>query len=157
MVNFNLYFVFYIYKEKIKMQKLIDKYNTECSIKSTHANIIWKIGIILNSIIYCINVIGLKRNNYILLYFIIMIILFGVSQIVFVVDIGKRMGVSRSSKFFISLKYIRSVYKKIEEFQNQWIIKYCKYNKINTISKVQIIYQEIKRLRVKEKRVKLNI
>lgn len=72
------------------MQKLIDKYNAECAIKSTCANIIWKMGIILNSIIYCINVIGLKRNNYILLYFIIIIILFFVSQIVFVVDIGKK-------------------------------------------------------------------
>ena len=72
------------------MQKLIDKYNAECAIKSTRANIIWKMGIILNSIIYCINVIGLKRNNYILLYFSIMIILFVVSQIVFVVDIGKK-------------------------------------------------------------------
>ena len=32
------------------MQKLIDKYNAECAIKSTCANIIWKMGIILNSI-----------------------------------------------------------------------------------------------------------
>lgn len=138
------------------MQKLIDKYNAECAIKSTRANIIWKMGVILNSIIYCINVIGLKRNNYILLYFIIMIILFIVSQIVFVVDIGKKIGVRRSSKFFISLKYIRSVYKKIEEFQNQWIIKYCKYNKINTINKIQIIFQEIKSKREKSEVKYLN-
>ena len=138
------------------MQKLIDKYNAECAIKSTCANIIWKMGIILNSIIYCINVIGLKRNNYILLYFIIIIILFFVSQIVFVVDIGKRIGVKKSSKFLISLKYIRSVYKKIEEFQNQWIIKYCKYNKINTINKIQIIFQEIKSKREKSEIKYLN-
>ena len=98
------------------MRKLLNKYNTECAIKSNFANIIWKVGIILNSIIYCINIIHLKKSNYILLYFFIMIVLFFFSQLVFVVEIGKKIKVSKLSKYFISLKYMRSVYKKIDEF-----------------------------------------
>ena len=138
------------------MRKLLNKYNTECAIKSNFANIIWKVGIILNSIIYCINVICLKKSNYILLYFFIMIILFFVSQLVFVVEIGKKIKVSKSSKYFISLKYMRSVYKKIDEFQNQWIIKYCRNNKINTINKIEILIQEIRSKREKSKIKYLN-
>ena len=112
------------------MQKLLNKYNEECSIKSNHANIIWKAGVILNSIIYFINAVGLKKGNYIVLYFFIMIILFLISQLVFVIEIGKKLGVSKSSRFFISLQYMRNVYKEIEKFQKQWIVKYCKNNKI---------------------------
>lgn len=138
------------------MQKLLNKYNEECSVKSNHANIIWKAGVILNSIIYFINVVGLKKDNYIVLYFFIMIILFLISQLVFVIEIGKKLGVSKSSTFFISLQYMRNVYKEIEKFQKQWIVKYCKNNKINTISKVQIILQEIKNRKEKSEIKYLN-
>lgn len=51
---------------------------------------------------------------------------------------------------------MRSVYRKIDEFQNQWIIKYCKNNKINTIKKIEILIQEIRSKREKNKIKYLN-
>ena len=138
------------------MQKLLIKYNTECSIKSNHANIIWKAGVILNSIIYFINAIEFKRSNYIVPYFLIMIILFLISQLVFTIEVGKRLEVEKNSSFIINIKYIRNVYEKIEKFQNQWIFKYCKNNKLNTINKIEIIIQEIRNKKEKNEIKYLN-
>lgn len=130
------------------MQKLINKYNNECAIKSKYASYIWKVGIVLNTIIYFINTIGLKKNYYFMIFLLIMIGLFFISQLIFIIEIGKKIGMEKNN---ISLKYIKDVYKKIDEFQNKWILKYCKKNKINTVGKVELLIQEIKCKREKNK------
>ena len=130
------------------MKKLINKYNKECAIKSKYASCVWKIGTIINIIIYFINTIGLKKNYYFIFFLFTMIMLFIISQLLFVLEIGKKIGIKNNN---ISLEYTRNVYKKIDEFQNKWIRKYCKNNKINTVNKVELLIQEIENKREKNK------
>ena len=130
------------------MEKLINKYNKECAIKSKYASFVWKVGIIINIIIYFINTIVLKKNNYFIMFLFTMTVLFIISQLIFVIEIGKKIGIKNNK---ISLKYIRNVYKKTDEFQNKWILKYCNNNKINTVNKVELLIQEIKSKREKNK------
>ncbi len=43
-----------------------------------------------------------------------------------------------------SIQHIRFIYNKIDEFQKDWITKYCKKNKLNSIDKLNILRQELK-------------
>ena len=49
-------------------------------------------------------------------------------------------------------KYEKTTYQKLNEFQKNWISNYCKRNKIDNITKLEIIKNEIKNRR--ENRVK---
>ena len=77
------------------MQKLINKYNKECAIKSKYASIIWKVGIVLNIIMYFINAIGLKKSYYFIIFLFIMMVLFFISQLIFIFEIGKKIGIKK--------------------------------------------------------------
>ncbi len=45
------------------MQKILNEFNSNCGIKSNLANLIWKGGIIIDSVIYCICTIYLKKSS----------------------------------------------------------------------------------------------
>lgn len=66
------------------MDKLIEKYYNEVAVKSTFAIIIWKGGVIANTIAYIIFVFYYQKNWYIIWYFAIMILLLVVSYSIFI-------------------------------------------------------------------------
>lgn len=131
------------------MQKILNEFNSNCGIKSSLANLIWKGGIIIDSVIYCICTIYLKKSSYIPLYFIIMIILFIISHTIFIMKAAKEIGEKFYFKQLFNIKRIGIIYSKIDRYQKDWITKYCKKNKLNVINKLEIIIQEIRLKREK--------
>lgn len=127
------------------MQKLLEEYEKVGAIKSKLSNFIWKSGIIICSIIYCISVLNLKHNYYsILYYFIVIIMLFIVSEIIFIRKSAKKLNIEYRIVNICSLKYIREVYREIDIYQKKWITNYCNKNKINNFNKLNILKEEIK-------------
>lgn len=127
------------------MQKLLEEYEKVGAIKSKLSNFIWKSGIIICSIIYCISVLNLKHNYYsILYYFIVIIMLFIVSEIIFIRKSAKKLNIEYRIGNICSLKYIREVYREIDIYQKKWITNYCNKNKINNFNKLNVLREEIK-------------
>jgi len=126
------------------MQKILNEFNSNCGIKSNLANFIWKGGIIIDSVIYCICTLYLKKSSYIPLYFIIMIILFIISHTIFIMKASKEIGEKFYLKQLFNIKRIGVIYNKIDQYQKDWITKYCKKNKLNVINKLEIMIQEIR-------------
>lgn len=131
------------------MQKLLNEFNSNCGIKSSLANFIWKGGIIIDSIIYCICTLYLKKISYIPLYFIIMIILFIISHTIFIMKASKYIGEKFYLKQLFNIKRIAIIYSKVDQYQKDWITKYCKKNKLNVINKLEIMIREIRLKREK--------
>lgn len=130
----------------LKLEKIIEEFNNTVAIKSKLANFIWEFGIITNSIAYFICIIFLRKSviAYFLLYFIILILLLLISNLFFIKKASKKLGIRTNIIKCFNIKYIRFIYKKIDEFQKDWITKYCKRNKLNCIEKLNILRQEIR-------------
>lgn len=128
------------------MEKLIEKFNDEVAIKSKLANFIWQFGIIINSIIYFTCVLYFKKNICIVwsLYLVIIILLFLISNCLFIKNAAKKMNIQVTILKCFSIPQIIFIYNKIDEFQKDWITKYCKKNKLNSIDKLNILRQELK-------------
>ena len=130
----------------LKLEKLIEEFNNTVAIKSKLANFIWKFGIIIDSIAYFICVFFLKKSVivYILGYFVILILLFLIRNLFFIKKASKKLGIQTSIINCFNFKHIRFIYNKIDEFQKDWITKYCKRNKLNYIEKLNILRQELR-------------
>lgn len=135
------------------MLKILNEFNNNCGIKSNLANFIWKVGIIIDSISYCICTIYFKKNSYIPLYFIIMIVLFIISHTIFIMKAARAIGENFYFRQLFNIKRIGVIYRKIDQYQKDWITKYCKKNKLNVINKLEIMIQEI-RLRKEKNTIK---
>ena len=119
------------------MEKLIEKYKKECSIKSNLANGLWKVGNITLLIIIFLCLLARK---------ILMTILIMVISIIFLYFLCEYIN-TRYIKNKIGLKgkvLIKTVYQELDKFQKDWITDYCKRNKLNNINKLKIIKQELK-------------
>ena len=127
------------------MKKLLQEYEKIGSIKSKLANFIWKCGIIICSILYCINVFCSKQSNYSILYYlIIIIILFVISMNIFIRKAAKKLNIDCRLRNTFSLNYIRKIYIEMEKYQQKWITNYCNKNKINNFNKLNVLREEIK-------------
>lgn len=131
------------------MQKILNEFNSNCGIKSSLANIIWKGGIIIDSIIYCVYALYFKNWSYVPLYFTIMIILFIISHTIFIMKASRKIGERFFIKQLLDIKRIGAIYKKMDQYQKDWITMYCKKNKLNIINKLEIMIQEIRLRREK--------
>ena len=96
------------------MKKLLQEYEEIGAIKSKLANFIWKCGIIICSIMYCINVFYSKQSYYSILYYLVLIIiLFVISVIIFIRKAAKKLNIECRLRNIFSLKYIRKIYREI--------------------------------------------
>ena len=127
------------------MQKILEEFKIKGAIKSKLSNFIWKVGVISSSIFYCINTIYANKYYFnILSYFLTLIILFIISEIIFIKNTSKKLNIKFSFKQLVNIQYIREIYNKINEYQKKWITNYCKKNKLNNINKLNILMSEIK-------------
>ena len=127
------------------MDKLLENYEKEGAIKSNLANLIWKGGVILFSVLYIVfNYIGIKKYN-LFIYILIVLFLCVLSEYIFLREVTKKIGF----KVKIKLRNIKSIYKEIDKYQKKWIVNYCKNSKINSFDKLNIILQELKGKREK--------
>lgn len=126
------------------MEKIIREFKENAAIKSKLASVVWKLGIILDSVTYFIYVIYFKKNLYIFLYFIIIILLFFISNCIFIKNASKKLNIKTNIIKYFDIQYIRFIYEKIDQYQKDWITKYCKKNKLNSIEKLNILRQELR-------------
>lgn len=127
------------------MDKLLENYEKEGAIKSNLANLIWKGGVILFSVLYIVfNYIGIKKYN-LFIYILIVLFLCVLTEYIFLREVTKKIGF----KVKIKLRNMKNIYKEIDKYQKNWILNYCKNSKINTFDKLNIILQELKRKREK--------
>ena len=73
-----------------------------------------------------------------------MIILFIISHTIFIMKASKEIGEKFYLKQLFNIKRIGVIYNKIDQYQKDWITKYCKKNKLNVINKLEIMIQEIR-------------
>jgi len=127
------------------MEKLINKYNEECSFKSKLVNRLWNIGYIVILIIFIFR--SINGNNYLInifLLFTFSIILFLSCNLIMLKKIANKLNIEFSFKELIFKRKSRmNMYQKLDEFQKKWITNYCKNNKINTIEKLKVIREEL--------------
>ena len=127
------------------MEKLIKKYNKECSFKSKLVNRLWNIGYIVILIIFIFR--SINGNNYLInifLLFTFLIILFLSCYFIMLRKIANKLNIEFSFKELIFKRKSRmNMYQKLDEFQKKWITNYCKNNKINTIEKLKVIREEL--------------
>lgn len=127
------------------MKKLLENYKENGAVKSKLANFIWKAGIIISSIFYCIDVLYYKNeNNNVLIYLFAIILLFIVSGIIFIIKVSKKVEFKFNYRKIYSIKQLKSFFQAIHEYQKKWITNYWNRNKLNSINKLNIILQEIK-------------
>lgn len=124
------------------MQKLLETYKEECAIKSKAASVIWKMGIVILSILYIKFAYG--GQNYFKMFVIFLIaiaILYIICLEIFRTQAFKKMNSFKKNE--IKNKKIRQTYLEIDKYQKDWISCYCKKNKINQISKLKIIRESL--------------
>ena len=127
------------------MRNLLEEYKNDGAVNSRLANFIWKSGIIISSIFYCIYFLYYKNeNNNLLIYFFAIILLFIVSGTTFIIKASKKIEFNFNYKRIYSIKQLKSLFQAIHEYQKKWIVNYCNRNKLNSINKLNIILQEIK-------------
>lgn len=127
------------------MKDLLYKYKTEGAVKSKLANFVWKTGIVISSLFYCIDILFFKKENYYMIgYFFTIIILFVFSGIIFIINASKKINFKINYKKILNINYLKCLFDKIDEYQKKWITDYCNKRKINNINKLNIIMQEIK-------------
>lgn len=120
------------------MEKLLQKYKEDCAISSKSASLIWKIGIIIISIIYI--KLSYEGKNYIemfALFLVCILILYILCLLIFKRKAFNIIYSDRKNKN--DCKKIKMLYKEIDKYQKNWITNYCKKNKINEISKLEIL------------------
>lgn len=127
------------------MRNLLEEYKNDGAVNSRLANFIWKAGIIISSIFYCMDVLYYKNeNNKLLIYFFAIIVLFISSGITFIIKASKKIEFNFNYKKIYSIKQLKSLFQAIHEYQKKWFVNYCNRNKLNSINKLNIILQEIK-------------
>lgn len=120
------------------MEKLLQKYKEDCVISSKSASLIWKIGIIIISIIYI--KLSYEGKNYIemfALFLVCILILYILCLLIFKRKAFNIIYSDRKNKN--DCKKLKMLYKEIDKYQKNWITNYCKKNKINEISKLEIL------------------
>lgn len=70
-------------------------------------------------------------------------------MIIFSRKAAKKLNIECELRNIFSLKYIRKIYREIEIYQQKWITDYCNKNKINNLSKLNVLREEIKNEREK--------
>lgn len=120
------------------MEKLLQKYKDECAISSKLASIIWKIGIIILSIVYIKS--SYENQNYFKMFFLFLIgilILYLLCLFIFKRKAFNKIYSSKENKN--NCKKLKILYLEIDKYQKNWITNYCKENKLNEISKLEIL------------------
>ena len=119
------------------MDKLIKKYNEECSLKSKLANRLLKIGYIL---IVGIFILG---NINVGMFFIFSITLYMSCNLIMLRKIASKLNIKFVLKELLFKRKSRTeMYKKVDEFQKKGITNYCKKNRIDSIEKLKIIREK---------------
>lgn len=120
------------------MEKLLQKYKDECAISSKLASIIWKIGIIILSIVYL--KLSYGNQNYFKMFFLFLIgilILYLLCLFIFKRKAFNKIYSSKENKN--NCKKLKILYLEIDKYQKNWMTNYCKKNKLNEISKLEIL------------------
>lgn len=120
------------------MEKLLQKYKDECAISSKLASIIWKIGIIILSIVYI--KLSYGNQNYFKMFFLFLIgilILYLLCLFIFKRKAFNKIYSSKENKN--NCKKLKILYLQIDKYQKNWMTNYCKKNKLNEISKLEIL------------------
>lgn len=120
------------------MEKLLQRYKDDCAISSKSASIIWKIGIIILSIVYI--KLSCEGQNYIemfVLFLIGILILYILCLYIFKRKAFNKIYSDRENRN--DCKKLKMLYIEIDKYQKNWITNYCKKNKINEISKLEIL------------------
>lgn len=120
------------------MEKLLQKYKDECAISSKLASIIWKIGIIILSIVYI--KLSYGNQNYFKMFFLFLIgilILYLLCLFIFKRKAFNKIYSSKENKN--NCKKLKILYLEIDKYQKKWMTNYCKKNKLNEISKLEIL------------------
>lgn len=125
------------------MDKLLKEYEQECVIYSKKASLIWKIGLVIISIMYI--KMSYERHNYIemfILSMVLVLILYFVCLFIFKKAALKKIYCNDKSK--IKAKKFKELFNEINKYQKNWITVYCKKNKINQISKLEILKNSLR-------------
>lgn len=120
------------------MQRLIERYKVECSINSKAASILWKIGIIILSIVYI--KLSYESQNYFKMFIVFLIsilILYLLCLFIFKRKAFNKIYLGKENKN--NCKKLKILYLEIEKYQKNWMTNYCKKNKIDKISKLEIL------------------
>jgi|GEM_PF-2743843 hypothetical protein len=120
------------------MEKLLQKYKDECAISSKLASIIWKIGIIILSIVYI--KLSYGNQNYFKMFVWLLIgilILYLLCLFIFKRKAFNKIYSGKGNKN--NCKKLKILYLEIDKYQKNWMTNYCKKNKLNEISKLDIL------------------
>lgn len=120
------------------MEKLLQKYKDECAISSKLAGIIWKIGIIILSIVYI--KLSYGNQNYFKMFVWLLIgilILYLLCLFIFKRKAFNKIYSGKGNKN--NCKKLKILYLEIDKYQKNWMTNYCKKNKLNEISKLEIL------------------
>lgn len=120
------------------MEKLLQRYKDECAISSKLASIIWKIGIIILSIIYIKS--SYKSQNYFEMFVLLLmsvLILYLLCLGIFKRKASNKIYLGKENKN--NCKKLKTLYLEIDKYQKNWMTNYCKRNKLNEISKLEIL------------------
>lgn len=120
------------------MEKLLQKYKDECAISSKLASIIWKIGIIILSIVYI--KLSYGNQNYFEMFVWLLIgilILYLLCLFIFKRKAFNKIYSGKENKN--NCKKLKILYLEIDKYQKNWMTNYCKKNKLNEISKLEIL------------------
>ena len=120
------------------MDKLIQKYKQECAIYSKIASAIWKVGLVIISILYIkLSYGGQNYFEKFILFMVLVVMLYFMCLHIFKRAAFKKIYYKNKTK--IKSKKIKELFKEINEYQKDWITTYCKKNRINQISKLEIL------------------
>lgn len=125
------------------MEKLLEKYNKECSVTSKLANNIWKAGniILFITVLLCIVFKGiLIAAVTLIISFIFLNIL---CEFINIRHIKKILRIRKVTLITNNRKRKKTAYQELDKFQKDWITNYCKKNKLNTINKLKILREEL--------------
>lgn len=121
------------------MEDLVEKYKEECAVYSRWASYIWKIGLIILSVVYMF---WLYNQQNILLKIILyagsIIILYIICRGIFKRKVLEKI-YSISNRSRTKLKKIKELQEEINKYQKDWMTNYCKKNKIRQILKLEIL------------------
>lgn len=144
------------------MNDLIKKYNSECEIVSKLSDKIWKysqIGIYFFTVFIFYYFMFQKK------YLLAFILSFGFSIlfscVIFYVCMHINDFVIARNLNFVNIARKNNInrdtlYKKLDLYQKNWIIDYCKSNNIDSIDKIKILREELKeKIQKTNKKVKL--
>lgn len=128
------------------MDKLMQEYKKECAIYSKQASVIWKVGLVIISILY-IKISYVRQN-----YFEILILCMGLVLILYLIclNIFKRSALKKiycNNNKKVKSKKIKELFKEIDKYQKDWVTAYCKKNRINQVSKLNILMDRLNKER----------